>query len=144
MLTLRKRLPLYVAISFITMLMLTAVAWAYDNLPEQSGDLGAWFQALVDMIKNHADLGWRGLTAGSIVLLIGISKFTFVKPYWDKLGAWKFAIPLALGAIGELILNFPVPFQWGTFISVIITGVAGSGALSIAIHHIMDKLLPSK
>jgi hypothetical protein len=128
----------------LTMCAYTAIAFGYDNLPAQDGDMGGWFMSLVEMIKNWGSLGWHGIVAAMIVLVIGLTKISFIKVYWDKLGAWKFVIPLALGAVAELILNFPKPFQWGTFIGVIITGIGGSGALSIAVHHIFDKLLSKK
>lgn len=133
---LRRNLFLVVMV----ILLFPLVVLAYDNLPTTPEDVGGFVGWFTQNVQTLSGAGALAIVAFVLTCLIGIFKLTPLQKYWDKLGKWKVIIPLVLGAIAELIINFPNPFTWQGLITVIIAGVTGSGALAIAINQVWKNL----
>lgn len=131
-----------------TLILLPAIAFAqvtYTDLPvAPSDDLGTLITYIFSQGKIVMGQGTTAIIAFIITILIAITKFTFLKPIFDKLGNWKFIIPITLGAIAEILFNIPKPFTWTAFITILVQGITGIGAVSIAVHHVWDKFKGKK
>lgn len=126
------------------LLIVPCLLFGYENLTPAPEGLGDFFSWLFSTVKTVQGQGWTVMTAFVLTGIVGLFKLTPLKIYFDKLGKWKFILIMALGAGAELLFNIPRPFTFSGVISVIITGASGTGALSIAFHHIIDKLKPEK
>lgn len=115
---------------------LTAFAYVVSEVPSE---IGPWFQWLITEIGNAKGQGWYVILGISIWALVGICKFSILKTYFDKLGKWKFTIPIVLAVFADLFVNFPNPFTWGALLSVLVTSAGSGGTLAIAFHHIIDS-----
>jgi len=129
----------------ILFLLIPFMLFGYDPItqpPEDMGQFISWFMNNVGGVGAH---GANYVIAFICTVLIGILKsITPLKPIWDRLGKWKMTIPIILGAIGEVALNFPSPFAWSGFFQMLIVGATGAGAVSIALHHVWAGLFSPK
>jgi hypothetical protein len=76
----------------------------------------------------------------SITILLWIFNYFKTKTFMDKLGKWKFVVPIGLGALAELCFNFPAPFTWSNLVAVIVKGASMNGAVAIALHHTCKRI----
>lgn len=114
---------------------------AYVNVANPPDDIGAfinWLFTSAGAVKGH---GSMAISALIITVLMGILKMTALKSLFDKLGNYKIIVPMALGAIAELLTNYPSPATLATVLSVIVTGASGTGLISVAYHHALDNLV---
>lgn len=111
------------------------------NPPVETGEFIGWF---FSSIKTLSGASATLIIAFILTVLIGLFKLTPLKTFWDKLGKWKFVVPLALGAIVEIIMNLPNPFTWGAFAGQLIAGAFGTGTVAIALKTIWSQLFPPK
>jgi Sec-independent protein translocase protein TatA len=124
----------------ITVLLFPILLLGYENLGTTPEDVGGFITWFTTNAKTLPGAGGLAITAFILTCLLGIFKLTPLRKYWDKLGKWKVVIPLVLGAVAELIINFPSPFTWQGLLTVFIAGVTGSGALAIAINQVWKKI----
>lgn len=141
----KKRISKVIDLGILAALFLVPVVCfaqvTYTDLPvAPSDDLSTLISYVFSQGKIVLGQGTTAIIAFVITILIAISKLTSIKPIFDKLGSWKFIIPLALGAIAEIVFNLPKPFTWSAFIAILVQGVTGIGAVSIAVHHIWDQI----
>jgi hypothetical protein len=128
------------------LVLVPMLCFGYDNLvspPEDLGQFVTWFFAQAGSVKGQ---GMTLIIAFGLTALLGVFKYfsTAFKTAFDKLGNWKFIIPIVVGASAELILNLPQPVTLIGVVTTIITGASGIGAVSIAIHHCLDKFIGEK
>lgn len=89
-------------------------------------------------VKGSVPVGLK--IAGIVLLLISLTKVSFLRPLWDKLGAAKAVLAPVLGlVVGFLIFQASNPM---TFAAVVGYLLSGGGA--IMLHEILDavKSLP--
>lgn len=125
----------------LCLFFVSSLAYAYEVLQPAPDDIVgfvSWIMQQVDAMKTG---NWQVITAIVVAGLLGIFKFASKSfaAQMEKLGNWQFVIPVVLGAIGELILNFPHPFQWMEVIPVIIAGGTSTGLMAVAVYHIHKK-----
>ena len=126
------------------MVLFPMFAFSYDNLTEAPEGIGEFLAWAFANAKPAFGAGAASATAFVCTVLLGISKFTPLKPVFDKLGNFKFIIPMILGAVAELALNFPTPFSVKALVIMLYTGAMGTGTAAIAFHHIADKFIKKK
>jgi len=143
-----KKILIGLLLIFFAMPIVAAVAQTVDpnvitNPPADSSNYIQWF---FDSIKSL-----KGATANLIIAfvlsaLIGAMKMPAIikLKFWDKLGKWKFTIPLILGAIVALLIVWPTPFSWASLVQIIVAGAIGNGGLAIAIREIIRQFFPKK
>jgi Na+/melibiose symporter-like transporter len=129
-------LPLYVIAQTVTPTPVPPIL----TPPVDTKEFITWF---FSSIKGLSGASSTLVIAFILAALIGSFKaIPFLKKYWDKLGKWAFVIPLAFGAGIEILMNFPKPFAWGSFISYLIAGAFGTGTVAIAVREIWVRLFP--
>lgn len=122
------------------------MCFGYDNLVSPPEDLGELLKMFFSQAGSVKGQGITILIAFGLTTLLGLFKYFSItfKIVFDKLGNWKFILPLILGAVAELLLNLPKPVTLAGFITTLITGISGVGALSIFFHHVLDKFIGEK
>jgi len=130
-------------IFLLLLLFLPLFCFGYENLPETPTDLNSFSQWFFSSIPVKG-AGWIVITGFVLTLLVGITKLTPLKAIFDKLGSWKFVLIMILGALAELIINFPTPFTLAGFLNIVATGALGTGSVSIAFHHILNGFANKK
>jgi hypothetical protein len=109
------------------------------NPPTDTGEFIGW---LFSSVKSLSGASSTLIIAFVLTVIIGAFKLTPLIKYWDKLGKWKFTVPLLLAAVVEVLMNMPKPFAWGAFISQLIVGAFGTGTVAIALKTIWNQLFP--
>lgn len=130
--------------TMVMIFLMPLIALAYENLPATPDDVGGFVSWFTQTVQTLPGTGALIIVAFVLTAMIGIFKLTPLQKYWDKLGKWKVVIPLVLGAVAELVLNFPSPFTWQALITVVMSGITGSGALAIAINQLYKNLFKTK
>ncbi len=124
-------------------ILFPVLCFSYDNFvapPEDTTSFVQWFFSSFPA----SGAGWMVITGFVLTLIVGVLKLTSLKSWFDKLGSWKFAFIMILGAVAELVINLPSPFTWSGFLNIVATGALGTGSISIAIHHILDNFIKKK
>lgn len=134
-----KALGFVLWVLFILMIGLDVMA--YTNITPPPETVDGFIKWFFSEAKSMNGAGLTVIIAFSMTVILGLFKFTPLKPVWDKLGNWKFVIPMAAGAIGEVALNWPSPFSWAILATQIVTGATGTGLLAVAFHHVADNFI---
>ena len=121
--------------ALISLLLIPVLSFGYTIFDAPPEDPVAFIKWAFNSITSFRGASASVITGTSITILLWIFNYFKTKVFMEKLGEWKFIIPLVLGAIAELVFNFPDPFTWSALISVIVAGASMNGALAIAIHH---------
>jgi hypothetical protein len=119
---------------------MTGFAFGYETIPAEPSD----FNSLIEMVMSAFSAfkaGSIGMGVGLVItVLLGLMKMVpMLKGMFDKLGAWKFVIPMILGAIAEIAFNLPSDISFSAVMSLVIKGVQANGMVAIAFHHILEK-----
>jgi hypothetical protein len=126
----------------LSLLLFASSAYAYTVLGEVPGDPLEWIKWAYTQVLS-AKASSSAVKVGLLLwALIGLSKFTSLKKYFDKLGKWKSALPLVLGATAELLYNMPDKAGVSSIFAVLLAGASGSGLISVAWHHIVKAIKP--
>jgi hypothetical protein len=129
---------------FLVSCLMVGFAFGYDTIPAEPSD----FNAVVEMVMaafSAFKAGSIGMGVGLIItLILGLMKMIpALKNAFDKLGAWKFIIPMALGAIAEIAFNLPSDLSFAAVVSLVVQGVQANGLVAIAFHHIISQFKKS-
>jgi hypothetical protein len=123
-----------------SLLILPVCLFAYELLsvpPEDPAEFISWAFAVITSFKGASA---SVIVGGSITILLWIFNYFKTKTFMDRLGNWKFIIPIGLGAIAELCFNFPETFTWSALLAVLSKGATMNGAIAIALHHTCKRI----
>ena len=132
-----KKLFMFLFVS--TLILFSFNALAYTVLQPAPGEVVPWIQWLMSEVGSVKGQGWPLMVALGLWALVGVTKFTFLKKYFDKLGKYKFLVPLLGGALAEVFFNLPQPFSFSALIAMFVAGAGQQGLLAVAFHHLIDK-----
>lgn len=123
-------------IRFLTMIaLLFGGMFAHAQI---SGDDISFFQDVLDYIDQFGGLPWMGKVAGGILILLATMKVSFLRSFWDKLGAYKALAAPVLGLIAGVLSLGIDPNSKITFAGVM--AYIGAGAGAIIIHELLDAV----
>jgi hypothetical protein len=108
------------------------VAFGADgDLPVQSV-----IDQVLNLVKAWGGLPWAAKIAACLTVLISLTKVSFIRPYWDKLGALKTWIaPILALVVGVLSLSIEGKLSLPGVMAYLF---AGAGA--IILHELLDSL----
>lgn len=102
---------------------------------QEVGDIDM-LSRILQYVKDFGGLGSFAKISGAITLLLSLTKVSFIKPLWDKLGDFKAYAGPALGFLAGLFNAFTGnKFDWAV---VAAWTFAGSG--SVFLHEILDTI----
>lgn len=130
---------MFKSIAFLILFLLPLLCFGYTNFTDPPADVGPFITFFFDRVPALKGMGVVAIIGFVLTLFVGILKMNgWFKTQFDKWGKWKFILIMILGAIAELCINWPTPFTLAGFLNIIATGALGSGAVSIAFHHVLD------
>lgn len=96
---------------------------------------------VLETIRSFGGMPWTLKVAAIIMILVSSMKVSFLRPLWDKLGAFKVLASLVLSLIAG-VLTLGVGPESITFQGIVAYLFAGAG--SIVLHELLDviKSLP--
>ena len=96
-----------------------------------------FLQKVLDFIAKFGGLGTMGQVSGVLMLLIASMKVSFIKPLWDKLGAYQALVAPMLSLVAGLVMV--QPFSLEAAVAFLLTGLG-----AVAFHELLDvvKAMP--
>ena len=123
------------------MLLFCGVVRAEDSVPLTEIPLEQFLSSAFAVVMSFfqkqpdgSDLAFALKLSGLITLLISTMKVSFMRPLWDKLGNWKWALSFVL-SFAAALLGQGSSITLG---SALLYLSAGPGAL--ALHELIDKV----
>lgn len=140
----------------LSMVLGSAIAFAQAYPASENVEFMAWLQSAVEFVKTSKGNSWPVVVSGSLFLLVGLTKVSFLAPYWEKLGWGKAFVAPALGLVGSVLAGFATGFSWQLLLVGLTTGIGamaiadifdavkkipGLGKVPMAVLSIIEKLL---
>ncbi len=121
---------------FFAILTLSPIVLLAQTVPPVVDPNADFFQAVMDFIKNFGGMSAMLKVSGAILLIVASMKVSFLKPLYDKLGAFKSWLAPILGLIaGTVGIGFSGPVSLASIFAYV---TAGAGA--VFIHEILDTV----
>lgn len=130
-----KFLEMFLLVIVLLVLAIPLALFGYDPLTLPPDDISGFLGWLASGAQNLKGSSSTLIIAFVLSAIIGIFKLTPLSTWFEKLGKWRFIIPISLGGIAELLINWPAPFAFGSLVTILVSGIVGPGALAIAVYH---------
>ncbi len=127
-----KNYALWIAVFFFGVFTLNAFA---QDVPVPIESL---ISQVLKLIGEWGGISWIAKVAAIVMVLISSMKVSFLKPYWDKLGAAQAWVAPILGMIGGVLMLGADPGSSISWAGVLAYITAGAGA--VFFHEILDSV----